>query len=102
MIAGLGEKRITISADAEAQEICGELSVHFPKLLDSGGFELLRVPEGGKQLNVIACPESGYTVSYLRAVVHYAKVYIRPMQKDLSLDPVTEPVSWKFFAHVFM
>ncbi len=97
LIAGLGEKRITISADAEVQEIYSELSVHFPKLLDSGGFELLRVPEGGKQLDVIACPESGYTVSYLRAVVHYAKIYIRPMQKELSLDPIKDEVSWKVF-----
>ena len=31
--------------------------------MDGGGFELLRVPEGGgKQLDVIASPESGYSV----------------------------------------
>ena len=55
---------------------------------------MLRVPEGGKNLDVIASPPgSGYTVSYLRAVVHHAKVYIRPMQKDLSLEPLKEPVS---------
>ena len=59
------------------------------KLSEAGGFELLRVPEGGwKQLDVIAAPESGYTVSYLRAVVHHAKIYIRPMQRNLSLDTV--------------
>ena len=53
----------------------------------------MRVPEGGKQLDIIASPESGYTVSYLRAVVHHAKIYIRPMQKNLSLEPIKEPVS---------
>ena len=47
---------------------------------------------GGKQLDVIAAPDSGYTVSYLRAVVHHAKIYIRPMQRNLSLDPVKEEV----------
>ena len=92
-IAGLGEKRITLSAYADAQEMYDELAFQFSKLSESGGFELLRVPEGGKQLDVIASPESGYTVSYLRAVVHHAKIYIRPMQKDLSLEPIKEPVS---------
>ena len=92
-IAGLGEKRITISAFADAREIYDELAFQYSKLTESGGFELLRVPEGGKNLDVIACPSSGYTVSYLRAVVHHAKIYIRPLQKDLSLEPLKEPVS---------
>jgi hypothetical protein len=92
-IAGLGEKCITLRAYADAQEIHEELAFQFSKLSQAGGFEPLRVPEGGKQLDVIASPESGYTVSYLRAVVHHAKIYIMPMQKDLSLEPIKEPVS---------
>ena len=91
-IAGLGEKRIMLSAYADAQEIYDELAFQFSKLSESGGFELLRVPEGGKQLDVIASSKSGYTVSYLRAVVHHAKIYIRPMQKDLSLESIKESV----------
>ena len=92
-IAGLGEKRISSNAYADAQEIYQDLAFHFPKLCDGGGFELLRIPEGGgKQLDVIASPESGYTVSYLRAVVHHAKIFIRPMQKDLSLEPQKDEV----------
>ena len=47
---------------------------------------------GGKQLDIIAAPDSGYTVAYLRAVVHHAKMYIRPMQRNLSLDPVKDEV----------
>ena len=74
-IAGLGEKKITLNAYAEAQDIYLQLSITFPKLSNAGGFELLRIPEGGgKVLDVIAAPESGYTVSYLRAVVHHAKI----------------------------
>ena len=91
-IAGLGEKRITLCSYSDAQDIYHELTYQFPKLADSGGFELLRVPEGGKQLDVIASPPNGYTVSYLRAVVHHAKIYIRPLQKDLSLEAIKEPV----------
>ena len=41
---------------------------------------------------MIASPSSGYTVTYLRAVVHHAKIYVRPLQQDLSLDPVEDEV----------
>ena len=92
-IAGLGEKRVTILANSEAPEVYEELVVAFPKLSNAGGFELMRVPEGGsKQLEVIAAPETGYTVSYLKAVIHHAKIYIRPLQRDLCLEPVKETV----------
>lgn len=93
-IAGLGEKRITMSAYSDAQDICFELNEQYPKLSGGGGFELLRVPEGGgKMLDVIASPEAGYTVSYLKAVIHHAKIYVRPLQQDLSLDPIEQEVS---------
>ena len=88
-IAALGEKKISFCAFADAQDIYHELLFQFPKLSEAGGFELLRSPEGGgKQLDVIAAPESGYTVAYLRA---------RPMQRELCLDPVKEEVSMFIF-----
>ena len=80
-LAGLGEKKISIDAYSDAQEIHQELLYHFPKLRDGGGYELLRTSEGGgKLLQVIASPENGLSVSYLRAVVHHAKIFIRPLQ----------------------
>ena len=86
-MAGLGEKKITLLTDAGNFEIYDELQSQFPKLKNGGGFELLRLPEGGgKVLQVIACPKNGYTVPYLRAVVHHAKVYLRPLQKDLDVS----------------
>ena len=49
--------------------------------MEGGGYELLRtVP------NVIPPPQGGYTVEYLKNIVSQAKVYIRPLQKNLSLD----------------
>ena len=93
-IAGLGEKKICLNAYSEAHDIYSELSFHFPKLCDAGGFELLRIPEGGgKLLDIIAAPDNGYSVSYLKAVVHHAKIYIRPLQRNLSVEPVTEEAS---------
>lgn len=55
---------------------------------------MLRIPEGGgKTLQIIAMPEKGYTVSYLRAVVHHAKIYLRPLQKELDIEYVETEVS---------
>ena len=70
----------------------------FPRLQDGGGYELLRVSDSGQRsLQVIPSPSDGYSVSYLKEVLRQAKVYIHPMQKDLSLDSepcdVTENVS---------
>ena len=87
LLAGLGEKKITFDEYCNHQEINSELTFQYPKLADAGGFELLRVPEGGgKVLQEIAIPQSGYTIPYLRAVVHHAVVYIRPLQRHLSTN----------------
>ena len=39
-------------------------------------------------LEVIPVPPDGYTAKYLKAVVLQARVYIRPIQRDLSTEPV--------------
>ncbi len=103
-IAGLGGKKISLSSNADAHDICFSLCEHYPKLSGGGGFELLRVPEGGgKMLDVIASPDSGYTVSYLKAVVHHAKIYVRPLQQDLSLDPDPDDHEVrKYFSHYYL
>ena len=94
-MAGLGEKRISLPDYSDGYDIHIELTTHFPKLNNAGGYELLRLQEGGgKQLDIIACPPSGYSVAYLKAVVHTAKIYIRPLQKDLSLDQLEDKVSF--------
>ncbi len=33
-------------------------------------------------------PAVGYSAEYLKSVVSSAKIYVRPMQKDLDLSPV--------------
>ena len=67
----------------------------FPKLTSAGGYELLRSDRGMKLLIVIDVPPCGYTVSYLKTVAHNAKIYIRPLQKDLSVEAdSSSEVSW--------
>ncbi len=94
LMAGLGEKRIQFPLDSDARDIQFELSSHFPKLMDAGGHELLRAREGGGKLLIpIVTPKAGYSVNYLKSVVHNAKIYIRPLQRNLSLEPVEDEVS---------
>ena len=84
-LAGLGEKRVTLPVLATALEVCDELRFQYPRLADGGGFELLRASDASsKDLEVIKAPEGGHTVDYLKAVIHSAKIYIRPLQKDLN------------------
>ena len=84
-LADLGEKRITLLNDAESWD---ELQLHFPKLRDIGGFEMLRM-DSGKSLHPVVYPKNGYSIPYLRAVVHHANIYLRPLQKDLC-DKVSD------------
>lgn len=58
---------------------------------------MLRACESGsKDLQVIRMPESGYTTDYLKAVIHTAKLYIRPLQTDLSVEPKGAEVSLQY------
>jgi hypothetical protein len=90
-MAGLGEKKISMPECSDGYNIHSELTANFPKLKVSGGYDLLRLQEGGgKQLDIIACPQSGYSVSFLKAVIHCTKIFIRPLQKDLPLDVIDD------------
>ena len=86
--AGLGRKQITLFDGDGSHELHREILHTFPRLSEGGGYELLRVAESGQRnLCVIPSPSDGYSVSCLREVLRQAKVYIRPVQNDLSLDP---------------
>lgn len=89
MRAGLGRKQITLFEHNEAAEIHAEIMLAFPGLKDGGGYELLCVGGSGAQNTpqLIPQPAQGYSVSYLKEVVRQAKVYIRPVQRDLKLLP---------------
>ena len=87
-MAGLGEDKITLQEDWNAQAIYDVVLAKFPKLEEGRGFELLKTHEkGSKLLHVVDIPPSGYDVPYLKAVAHNAMIYIRPLQRDLSLLP---------------
>ena len=92
MRAGLGKKQLTLFEGDDSCDLHSEILMAFPRLQDGGGYELLRVAESGlRTLHVIPQPSDGYSVTFLKDVLRQAKVYIRPMQRDLTLDP--EPLS---------
>lgn len=93
-LAGLGERRFAVDVSLSAQDMLYSLEAQFPKLMEGGGLELLRADEGGcRELQPIEMPAGGYTCEYLKAVVHSAKIYIRPLQDDLNLEPCSTEVS---------
>ena len=63
---------------------------------DAEGYELLRA-SNGRVLEVIPTPPGGYSASYLKDVMQQGKIYVRLIQKCLSIDITTsERVSYAF------
>jgi hypothetical protein len=60
-MAGLGECRFPVDSSATAQDLCDALEIQYPKLVEGGGFELLRSEEScPRELVVVPIPDGGY------------------------------------------
>lgn len=88
--AGLGKKHVSVLECGDSSDLHDELLNRFPALIQAGGYELLRVSACGRrdELELIPAPVQGHTPSYLKEVTKQAKIYIRPLQQDLSLSPL--------------
>ena len=86
--ANLGPLHLELTLNGDAQLFHEELLKFYPKLESCGGYELLRGSDtNNKELTVITPPMGGYTALFLKSVVSHAKIYIRPLQANLSLSP---------------
>ena len=86
MQAGLGLKHLSFPECSNSEMIHQDLVEAFPKLKEAGGFEFLRSSmRSSKILDVIPLPPSGYSVTYLKSIAGQAKIYLRPIQENLSL-----------------
>lgn len=64
----------------------------FPQLRDAGGYEILRANQC-RSLEVVPAPADGYTTAYLKDIFGQAKIYLRPIQRDLSENLDNSPTS---------
>jgi len=85
--AELGEKKIVFHKCGNSTHVHEKITEAFPALASAGGYEILRIADyKSKNLMEIPMSGSGYSVSYLKGTLGQAKAYIRPIQKDLSLE----------------
>jgi len=92
ILAGLGEKRVTIpNIDCSAKEFQEVLYGEFPKLRQGGGVEFLKSTQCTRKLETIPFTTSG-SPRLLRSYIGAARVYIRPMQVGLDLTPAQEVI----------
>ena len=85
--AGLGPRTVEFTECGNSHTFHNELLEAFPKLEDGGGYALLRAGEGkSRDLFSIPPPLGGYTAQYLKTILQTAKIYVRPLQKDLPID----------------
>ncbi len=95
--AGLGKKFIEFSSvDMNGEQFRDLLFSEYPKLRQGGGFQMCRCLPNSRQLEVLTSVAYS-SPSILKERVGNARMYIRPLQKDLDMDSVyglLEGVIW--------
>ena len=91
--ADLGEKQLTIGLRASAEQLHSKILMTFPRLSDGGGYEFLRCFPNSRQLVQLEVPEGGHCPATLQEDVGQARLYLRPLQKDLSMEPQQQELS---------
>lgn len=91
--AGLGPRKLCLFEYGDSSEFHTAIMEAYPKLTDGGRYEFLRTKVNtNRELCVVPPPAGGYTVEYLKNIVSQAKVYIRPIQRNLSLTVENENI----------
>ena len=91
--AGLGQKKVTLDLDVTPLDVDLKLKEAFPKLEDAGGYCMLRTGQGARTLMVISGP---YSTETLKDFMGQGNVFVRPLQKDLSMDAVESTALVRF------
>lgn len=97
--AGLGIKRIKFETDNDEKAVLETITssevnsetgqtIGFPKLKESGGFELMNCVANCRDLNTLDC---AWSIKSLKANIGgQSRIYLRPIQKDLCTKPLAE------------
>jgi hypothetical protein len=87
--AGLGEKKIDVPCESNPEAFHALILSCYPKLKNAGGFELLRCLSNTRDLEVLS-PRISCNPMRLKRAVGNGRVYVRPIQRDLSLAETEE------------
>ena len=85
------EKKKIFKKNGSCSYFLETLLENYPRLRDGGGYELLRTQHRSTtRLEILhLTPAAGY-VLHLKEAIASAKIYVRPLQKDLNLEPLPE------------
>ena len=104
---GLGLKKLTFNADGDAQHVHNVIISSFPVLDSCEGYTLLRLKENSRKLVPIDSPDCGITVPFLKDMLRQAKLYVCPLQCDVTNEDAekfsssTEIVSDYIYHNIF-
>ena len=82
--SSLGEKKVEVPLNSTPDGLHRMILATFPALQLCGGYQLCRAASS-KRLEVIQSPPTGHTPLTLADVIGQSRVYIRPLQRDISL-----------------
>ena len=83
---GLGLKKLLFDADGNAQHIHDVITSNYPVLNTCGGYTLMRLAANSRGLIPIDGPDGGITVPFLKDILRQAKLFVRPLQTDVSIE----------------
>ena len=90
-VMGLSNVLVMFNMSGDSFHIHEEILKAFPALKDCGGYNLLRQSKGSS-LICIEPPHGGYTVKFLSDVMNRAKLFVRPLQRDIDQETNTTQV----------
>ena len=90
--AGLDQKKLVFSKDGNHQQFVEKIYKAYPRLAQCRGFTLHRVATEGYGRPLTSLNTQWFHVKLLiwKKVSGHGVIYIKPMQQNLSLDPITE------------
>ena len=83
---GLGDGSITFEMNEGCDYCHSKILEKYPKLAMAGGYELLLYKRGGGDDAGFHSIKPPYTPLRLKDFSGQAKIYIRPLQKDLAIE----------------
>ena len=88
----LGKRKLVFSKDDNHEQFAEKMNKAYPRLFQYGGFTLHMAATGGYGRPLTSLNIQWFHVKLLRQkkVSRHGVIYIKPMQQNLSLDPVTE------------